>query len=171
MPLLIIKNNQYRIMKLLCYCLLGMTLFSCSEPELGSPEQAIQNTLLAMEEAAEERTLSGFMQHISDDYQDRQGNRKKDIRRIIQIHYIRNQKIHILSKVQSLEINGSLAKVELSTAMAGREADLSGEFLSGETTGLSGLRANTHHFTIQLVSDDQQQTWLVKNVSWKRGWE
>ena len=158
-------------MKFLFYWLLAAALFGCSEPELNSPEQAIKNTLQALEEAAEERTLSGFMRYISDDYQDRQGNRKKDIRRIVQIHYIRNQKIHILSKVQSVEINGTLAKVELSAAMAGREADLPGELLSGATRGLSGLRANTHHFTIQLVSDDQQQTWLVKKVSWKRGWE
>ena len=153
-------------MKFLKLCLLGFALFSCSEAKLDSPDQAIKNTLQALEQAAEERTLSGFMQHISDDYQDRQGNGKKDIRRIIQIHYIRNQKIYIVSKVQSIVINGSTAIVELSAAMVGREADL-----PGETAGLSGLRANTHHFNIQLISDDQQQTWLVKRVDWKRGWE
>lgn len=164
-------NKAWPFMKFLSFCLLGIALFGCSEPELNSPEQAIKNTLQAIEEAAEQRTLAGFMQHISDDYQDRQGNRKADIRRIMQLHYIRNQKIHILSKVQSIAINGSTAKVKLSAAMAGREADLSGELLSGETRGLGGLRANTHHFNIHLISDDQQQTWLVKKVAWKRGWE
>lgn len=140
-----------------------LALFSCNSAEPGSPESRLRDTLQSLEEAAEARSLSKFLVHISDDYQDHQGNDKDQIKKIMQLQYIRNQNIHILYKVTDLVIEGDVASVELSAAMAGNEVDLQGD--------LSNIRADTHQFSIALISPDQQQTWLVESVSWQRGWD
>ena len=144
-------------------CIALLSLFSCDSAQPGSPESRLRDTLQSIEQAAEARSLSKFMQHISDDYQDHKGNDKDQIRKIMQLQYIRNQNIHILAKVTELVVDGNSATVELSAAMAGNEVDLQGDF--------SKLRADSYQFSVALVSPDQQQTWLVESVSWKRGWD
>ncbi|MEM8501431.1 MAG: hypothetical protein AAF542_25705 [Pseudomonadota bacterium] len=139
-----------------------IVLSACSESTVTTPEEQVKQTLEAIELAAEARSLKDFMQHISDDYADHQGNDKQAIRRLVQLQYIRNQKIHIFSTIRSLEVQDQIATVELSTAMAAREADLLDES--------TRLRADTHRFSIVLREDDEA-SWLVESVSWQRGWE
>lgn len=138
-------------------------LVACSDTVRKSPEERVKQTLDEIELAAEARSLSAFMQHINDDYRDHQGNNKDAIRRIIQLQFIRNQNIHILSSIQSLSIQDDIATVELSAVMAASETDLN----SNNNT----LKADSHRFSIVLRSPDQQQTWLLDSVSWKRSWE
>lgn len=141
--------------------LLISLLVACSGSDPTSPEQRVKAVLEEIEVAAEQRSLSGFMRHISDSYTDHLGQSKDDIRRLIQLHYIKNQNIHIFSTVQSLSIDEDTASVEINAAMAATEAEIKSE--------QGRLRANTHRFSIVLKTVDQQN-WQVQSVSWERGW-
>ena len=150
-------------MKILISLLLVISLSACSNSDLSTPEDRVRTVLQAIELAAEERSLSSLMDNISDGYSDHRGHSKDDIRRLVQLHYIRNQNIHILSTIQSLNIEGNTATVELSTIMAATE--------EGVLNNNKRLRANSHNFSIVLIEDVSEQIWLVESVSWQRGWE
>lgn len=152
-----------RNMKILIILLLVISLNGCNNSDLSSPEERVRAVLQAIELAAEERSLSKLMENISESYSDHKGHSKDDIRRLVQLHYIRNQNIHILSTVQSLSIEGNTATVELSTIMAATE--------EGVLNNDKRLRANSHNFSIVLIEDVSEQTWLVESVAWQRGWE
>lgn len=140
---------------LLCLCFAACS----SEPAL-SPEQSVRNTLAAIEESVEARSLSGIMAHVSDDYQDHQGQTKKDVRRVMQLQIIRNQNISVFTRIRSIEFNEGFASVELSTAMASRAVDLSLES--------NRLKADTAKFSLVLVEEDKQ--WKIQSSSWQQGW-
>ena len=147
-----------RLLAVLISCLLIM---SCSDDPT-SPEQQVRNSLSAMEVAAQERSTSDFMRHISDDYFDQHGNDKKAVKRIVQVLFLRNQKINIFSLIKSLEINNGLAEVQLSAAIASREVDLSQES--------NRLKADTQRFTLTLIPNKNKDSWLIQSADWQRGW-
>jgi len=135
-------------------------LSACSDSEVLSEEDKVRATLTALEEAAEQRSLSAMLEHISPSYQDFEGNDLKSVTGLLQLQLIRNQRINIFSKIQELEVIDDAATVEMSVAMASREVDLSSEE--------NRLRADTHRFSILLKRDQKQ--WKIHSVSWKRGW-
>lgn len=143
------------------YALVITFLSACADSRPESPEARVQHTLELMEQAAEKRSLADFMVHISDSYKDHQGNKKADIRKLIQLQYIRHQNIYIFTTVQSLDVNENLATVEVSAAMAANETEFESE--------KGRLTADMHRFSIVLRSADQQKTWLVDSLSWERG--
>jgi len=144
------------------FCTLVLSACSGSEPE--SPEQQVRAVLAAIEEASEQRSLSGMMQHISNDYIDHRGNTNKDVKRLLQIHLLRNQNISVFTRISSLEVNTDsqpqTASVELSAAMAARGVDLSLE--------TNRLKANTHRFSLALTLEGD--AWRISSGSWQRGW-
>ena len=140
-----------------------LTTGACGDSDLATPEQQIRATIDAIVAAAEERSTSSVMEFVNDDYVDHEGYSKDDIRRIVQVHMLRNQNITIFTRIQSLEVNDGVATVELSAAMAARGVDLSQE--------QNRLRADTHHFSVVLSDPDQDQQWVVDSVSWRRGWD
>lgn len=140
--------------------LLCLVTVACGSDSELSPEQQVKEVLAQIEENVEKRSRSGVLAFISDDYQDHRGRSKQDIARILQMHFIRNQQINAFTLVRSIEIDEGLAMVELSTAMAGQEVDLSQEG--------NRLRADTHRFSVVLSADEDQ--WQVSSVSWQRGW-
>jgi hypothetical protein len=148
-------------LQLLITSLIIILLTGCGGSDAPTPEQRVKAVLEAIESAAEQRSLSGLMEHISESYTDHRGQSKEDIRRLIQLHYLRNQNIHIFTTVQSLIIEDDTATVELNAAMAATEAEVESE--------QGRLRANTHRFAVVLKSANQQD-WLVQSVSWQRGW-
>ena len=135
-------------------------LCSCGD-DPQSPVQQVQDTLQAMQDAAEQRSMADFMEHIADDYLDHQDNDKGAIRRIMQLLFLRNQSINIFTLVQSIDVQGNIAAVEVSAAMAARGVDLSQE--------TNRLKADTHHFSM-VLQQAQDSQWQVLSVSWKRGW-
>lgn len=140
--------------------LLTLLISGCDSGPILSEEDRVRATLNSIETAAQERSLSGMVEHISPNYRDYEGNDFKEIRRLLQFQLIKNQSINIVSKVRELEVIGDAATVELSVAMASRGVDLSSEE--------SRLRANTHRFSILLKLEEKQ--WKIQSVSWQRGW-
>jgi hypothetical protein len=144
---------------LICAALM-LGLCACSGEQALSPEEQVTEVLSQIEQAVEARSMSAVMDHIDDNYSDHQGMLKKDLRRIVQMHFIRNQQINLFTRVKSIEIADGLASVELSAAMAARGVDLSQD--------TNRLRADTHRFSVLL--SEQDGSWLVSSVSWQRGW-
>lgn len=135
-------------------------LCACSSETVDDPETQVRDTLTQIEEAAEQRSLSGIMEHISDDYADHQGNDSKQIARLAQLQIMRNQKISIFTLVRSINIENDVASVELSAAMAARDTDLSIE--------ANRLKADAVKFSILLKREGED--WKVHSVAWKQGW-
>lgn len=136
-----------------------LLLSACSDDPT-SPEQQVRDTLNAIELAAQERSMSDFMDYIADDYSDHQGNDKDAVKRIVQLMFLRNQSINIFTLIRSINVDDKIAAVELSAAMASRGVDLTQE--------TNRLKADTHQFSVVLQQDDDE--WLVSSVSWQRGW-
>ncbi len=141
-------------------CFLIALLTACSSDAPLSPEQQVKAVLEQIELAAEERSLSGMMEHVSDAYRDHNGNGKDDIQRYTQMQFIARQNINIFSVIRSLDITDGIAAVELSVAMAGRDVDLNQQ--------ANRLRADTIKFSLVLAQENQQ--WLIKSASWQQGW-
>ena len=135
-------------------------LAACSSQSPQSPEQRVKDTLASIELAVEERSLSDIMQHVSSNYRDHEGRSIQDIKRTAQVYLIGNQKIHIFTRINSIEIIDKLASVELSAAMAGTEAALASEE--------ERLRADTHRFSLVFALEDDD--WRLTSASWQRGW-
>lgn len=150
------RENGFLLVVLIFACLM---LTACGGEDL-SPEAQIKKAIEAMELAAEERSLSSFMEHVSEQYSDHEGNDRKAIAGYVQINFIRNQSINIFSSIESIDIEGANASVEVSTAMGSRGVDLSNEG--------NRLKANTMHFSV--LFQLEKKKWLVKSVSWRRGW-
>ncbi len=135
-------------------------LCACSSEPTLSPEQKIRATLQAIETGVEDRSLSAIMEHVSEDYQDHRGHTKKEVARIMQLQIIRNQNINIFTHIKSIDINGDVASVELSSAMASRALDLSLES--------NRLKADTARFSLVLAKEGDR--WRVQSGSWQSGW-
>ncbi|RBP48422.1 hypothetical protein [Arenicella xantha] len=135
-------------------------LSACGGSNPDDPETQVKAVLASVEEAAERRSLSGVMDHISDDYLDHTGQDKKSIARLVQLQILRNQKINAFSLIRSIEITENLASVELSVSMSAREDDLSNES--------NRLRADGYRFSILLALEGND--WKIRSVSWKQGW-
>lgn len=153
-------NPSQTFLRSALFVLAALLLAACSsEPDV-SPEQQVRDTLEAIEIAVEARSLSGIMEHVSDDYQDHRGQTKKDVARLMQLQIIRNQNITIFTRIKSIDINDGIAGVELSSAMASRAIDLSIES--------NRLKADTAKFSLVLTKEGNQ--WQVQSGSWQRGW-
>ena len=144
---------------MICTTLL-LGLYGCSGEQALSPEDQVTQVLSQIEEGVEARSMSAVMDHVSADYRDHQGMLKQDLKRIVQMHFVRNQQINLFTRIKSIDISDGLASVELSAAMAARGVDLSQD--------ANRLRADTHRFAVLL--SEQDGDWMVSSVSWQRGW-
>jgi hypothetical protein len=132
--------------------IIALTVGGCSGQETLSDEDKVRATLSAIEIAAEQRSLSSMIEHVSQSYRDYEGNDYARIKGLLQLQLIKNQSINIFSKIQELEIIGDSATVEMSVAVASRGVDLSSE--------ANRLRADTHRVSILLVRE--KTDWRIK---------
>jgi hypothetical protein len=121
-----------------------------------SPEQQVRSVIESMELAAEERDVSGLMEHISDNYRDAQGQDRTEASRYARGYFIANQSVHLLTRIESLEFpQPDEARVKLQVGMAGR----------GGETGAGGLTADLYNFDVVLVRDGGD--WKVSYADWR----
>lgn len=120
-----------------------------------SPEQQVRSVIESMELAAEERDVSGLMEHISDNYRDAQGQDRQQAALYVRGYFVSNQSVHLLTRIESLEFPAAdEARVKLQVGMAGR----------GGETGSSGLSADLHDFDLVLVREGSE--WKVSYADW-----
>jgi hypothetical protein len=135
--------------------LLSVILSACDSETL-SPEEQIKSAIQSIESAAENRNTSDLMSFVVDDYRDSQNRTKSDVRDTIRFYLLANQSIHILSDIQSIEVYGDTAKIELSAIMSSQAipAGESTEGLFEKVVQQFGIRADVHRFALELVKRD-----------------
>jgi len=146
-------------MKIISIAIL-LLLAACSETEQTTPEAKIRAVVAQIEEGVEQRSLSQVIDHISDDYSDHKGRDKKSIARMTQLQILRNQNIHILTRIKSINIDNHYASIELSSAMSSRSLDLNIE--------ANRLKADSYRASLALKNESGQ--WRIISSSWQRGW-
>jgi hypothetical protein len=145
---------------LMLVLLLGVTAFNsaCSSGQ-DNPEAQVR-ALLAQGEAAAEKKESGVLrQLISEKYSDSQGQDKKTVEAILRYYFLRNESIHLLTRVQQTSFpQPDIARVVVMVAMAGQPISNAEE--------LERLRADLHRFEISLAREKGE--WKVTRAEWRR---
>ena len=136
---------SFRLATLLaCLALLG-----CANSD--SPETQVRRAIDAMEQAAEARDVGDLMDHVADDFRDSYGQDRDQLRRYIQGYFIANQSVHLLVRVDEIEVPApDEALVRMTIGMVGREADSANAW---------NLAADVQDFEITLRKEDDD--WKV----------
>lgn len=130
---------------------------ACSSPPQ-SAEAQIRALLAEMEVAAEEKDLRPLKAVVSEQYADESGNDRQAIVRLLTYHFLRNQSIHLLTRVAAIELpEPDRASVIVYVAMAGRPIP--------DVDAMTQLRANLYRFDFAL--EDVEKRWQVKRAAWR----
>jgi hypothetical protein len=133
-------------------------LVSCSPAE-EAPEAQLRALLKRGETAAEKKETGVLRQMISEKYSDSQGQDKRAIEAILRYYFLRNESIHLLTRIQSIAFpQPAQAQAVVLVAMAGQP-------ISGARE-LGRLRADLHRFEITLASENKE--WKVIRAEWRR---
>ena len=130
---------------------------ACSDA-LESPEEQVRALIAQAETAAEERDSSALRALIDDEYLDKRGNDKKNIDAIIRVYLLRNQSIHLLTRIQELRLPApGWAEVSLDVAMAGSPFP--------DSIDLTSFRADFQHIELTM-RDTGGGAWRITQASW-----
>ena len=135
-----------------------LPLVSCS-PRQDTPEAQVRALFARAETAAEQKDLAVLRPMISDKYADGEGQDKKAIEAVLRFYFLRNQSIHLFTRIQSIEFpEPSRARAVVLVAMAGQPIKTGQEF--------ERLHADLNRFVITLVREDKE--WKVTAAEWRR---
>ena len=130
---------------------------ACSSPPQ-SAEAQIRALLAEMELAAEEKDLRPLKAVVSEQYNDELGNDRQAIVGLLTYHFLRNQSIHLLTRVAAIELpEPERASVTTYVAMAGRPIP--------DANALTQLRANLYRFDFALKTSGRR--WQVTRAAWR----
>lgn len=133
-----------------------MWLGACGGDE--SPEAQVRAVIAEAERAAEARNASALFELIAPDYRDDRGNGSEEIKRYVRGYLITHQSIHMLTRVEEVELTASdLARVRATVGMLGREAEPESSW---------DLAADVYEFDITLAREDGE--WRVTRADWRR---
>lgn len=131
---------------------------ACS-PERGSPEAQVRALLAQGEAAAEKKESVVLRKMISEKYSDSQGQDKKTVEGILRYYFLRNESIHLFTRVQQITISQSeIAQAIVMVAIASQPIVNAKE--------LERLRADLHRFEITLARENGE--WKVIRAEWRR---
>ncbi len=112
------------------------------------------------EAAAEERDLDTIKALVSETYRDERGNSKQTVARLVNLYFLQNRSIHLLTRIDTLAVADSLqAEASVLVAMAGQPI--------GEASILSLARAAVYRFDFTFA-DEGESDWKVMSVRWQR---
>jgi hypothetical protein len=123
-----------------------------------TPEDQVRALLASLEESAERKDAGEMKEHVSEGYSDAHGNDQRAVAQLVAFHLLRNQSVHLLTRVQSVEIPapGETRAVVL-VAMAGTEIE--------GPEALIALRADLYRFELSLADEDG--VWRVRSADWR----
>ncbi len=111
---------RHRVDRKLSAYAMGLLLLACGGPAAEGPEAEIRGLVALVERAAEEKDLGAVKAFIADDYSDERGNDKSTLGRILALHFMRNQAIYLLTRIESIEMESPRsAALTLYAGMAG----------------------------------------------------
>jgi hypothetical protein len=147
---------NYSIAKIIFAIILTSLLVGCADEK--SAEELFKQTLTEMEESAQQRDIDALMDHVSPDYRDSAGRTREDIRKIAQIQFLRNRKLHIYKHVTQLDmVDETFAEVIVLVAIAGQPIE--------SVDALNSLRAELMQFKVRFQFDNR---WLMQSAEWGR---
>ena len=123
-----------------------------------SPESQVRAVIVEAERAAEDRDASALFDLIAADYRDGRGNGVEEIRRYVRGYLIAHQSIHMLTRVDEVEMQATgLARVRATVGMLGREAVPESSWY---------LAAVIYEFDITLAREDGE--WPIIRADWRQ---
>lgn len=144
-------------MLILMLSIVGFT-GACSS-ERDNPEAQVRALLAQGEAAAEKKESGALRQLISEKYSDSQGQDKKTVESILRYYFLRNESIHLLTRVQQITIpRPDAAQAVVMVAMASQPIASAEE--------IERLRADLHRFEITLARENGE--WKVTRAEWRR---
>jgi len=88
-----------------------------------APEDEIRALIESAETAAEARDAGALRELIADDYRDAEGRGADDMRRYLHGYLIAHQSIHLMTRIDAIEIEGpEVARAQVTVGMLGRES-------------------------------------------------
>lgn len=136
---------------------LAIVISGCSSKT--STEDRIRAVISMIEEAAEERSMSGVSKHLSVDYKDKYHlNRRAAVRSLLG-YFHQHRSIHLLTRITSLEIEAGkqAADAVVYVAMAGVPVE--------SIEALVAVKANLYRFDIRLLEEEGE--WKVNFSEWR----
>lgn len=95
-----------------------MLAAGCSRPP---PEQALRETIAAMEAAAEARDSEALVEHLAEDFGGPDGMDRDTFRRYLALIWLRNRDVGVTLGPLDVELMGDRAKVGFTAAARGGE--------------------------------------------------
>ena len=136
---------------------LSLVISCSSEPH--TPEAQVRALLKQGEAAAEKKESRVLRELISEKYSDSEGQDKKAVEAILRYYFLRNETIHLFTRVQSITFpEPSRAQAVVLVAMAGQPIP--------DAQQLERLHADLHRFDITLAREDKE--WKVIRAEWRR---
>ncbi|MBK7542418.1 MAG: hypothetical protein IPP10_12565 [Candidatus Competibacteraceae bacterium] len=136
---------------------LVLLLVACSRPP--SPETEVRALIAAAVTAAEERNVRDLRALIAEDYADPRGLDRKAVENLIRLYVLRQQSIHLFTRVRHIEFPESeRALASVVAAMAGKPVQDAG--------ALVGLDADLYRFELELVRYGRND-WRVRSADWE----
>ncbi len=92
----------------------------CAERQ--TPEQQVRAVIDRAEAAAEERDLSGILEHVSAGFQDGQGGGREELKQSVAAYLLTHPAVHLVTRVESVEFPyRDLARVVLTVGSLARD--------------------------------------------------
>lgn len=138
--------------------LLSLITLLCACGRDPSPEDQVREAIDSLEVAAEARDVGDVMSLVAQDFRDPYGQGPDDLRRYLHGYFIANQSIHLLTRIDSIELlSAEEARVQVTVGMVGREADAAAAW---------NLAADVYDFEVAMRKDGDD--WKVAYAEWKR---
>ena len=136
-------------------------LFSVAACSSGkdSPEAQVRALIEQAESSAERKETGALRRLVSEKYSDSQGQDKKAIEAILHYYFLRNESIHLFTRIQQITITQpGVAEAIVMVAMAGQPI--------ADAEELERLRADLHRFDISMARE--KEGWKVTRAEWRR---
>ncbi len=143
------------------FALTAVGLFACSAPPPDSAEKRLRDTLASMQQAVENRDVSGLMAHVATDYRDEAGRSQQELQQLARFYFLRHRHPHVFVRIKSIAWQNpekTAARVNLLAATAGQAID--------SPDLLSSLRADLLQFDL-LFETDANQRFLLESAQWQ----
>lgn len=140
------------------FCAALALLVSCGgEPE--TPEDQVRALIQRATAAAEDKSIGKLREMISDRYADAHQQDKRGIEALLRFHFLRNKTIHLFTRIPNVTLTDpDHAQATVLVAMGGVPIPSADD--------LPALRADLHHFEIELAREEDQ--WRVTRAAWRR---
>lgn len=135
-----------------------LLLSACAGPA-DAPEQQIARLVENGEAAAEARSVDRLKELMAPDYADESGRHRRDVLRLAQVYFLGHRSIHLLTRVQDIQIQGpDTATAIVLAGMTGTPVD--------DMDALLNQRADLVRFDLRLARDGDD--WQVIGATWRR---